>query len=722
METKRWIAPPTRPVPGGALDLEAAANAAGRDTSRQEQDRPERPQCRASRTLGAIGATREIGEPFMKLVKPGRSSTRVLLLVTVVLGLLVAYVIPASASHPEVSLAGSNFEIDVDANLKVDDPAPSIDWANVTETRATDKPTGGTDDSYQGGVKEDTTCPAETTGTIPNNKSDLRTFHVYREAGNASNPAGYLNLAWSRVTDPTGTTLMDFEFNQSSTNCTTGPNKVRTAGDLLLEYTIDQGGARADISGRTWNGSAWGAPQDLDVNSAICGGNPCATGTINSTSIPAADSDGIISTGSLAARTFGEAQLDLRLIFQANECASFGSAMLKSRSSDAFNSQLKDFIRPVGINLTNCGKVIIRKQTDPDENPNTTDFGYTKSFATDPSTPNTFTLKDDGVQTFNNVLFGTGYSVVENVIPAGWDFVNVNCSASTGVTPTINAATVTFAIDADTDILDCTYTNRARGTIIVEKITDDGTGSFNFTSGTLTPSPFTLTTTAAGSGGKDSRSFGDLAPGTYDVAETVPAGWNLVSSSCSDGSDPASIGLSGGETVTCTFHDARETGAILIKKTRKHAADGPGDHPHAGVTFTVTGGGLPAAGLTAVTNAQGEACVDGLLLSSFAGDYTVTETVPSGYHADGPTAKTVTVTDEATCYAGSKAEVAFSNTPLTDVTVSVNSQVNGGTASTISCEPPTPPQTAATDPDGDGSLTLGDLEPGTYTCTVVVDP
>src|SRR5829696_6504679 len=364
----------------------------------------------------------------MNLVR-ARRPIRALLISTVVLGLVLAYVLPASASHPEASLAGSNFEIDTDANLKVDDPAPSIDWASVTETRATDRPTGGTDDSYQGGVKEDTSCPGETTGSIPNNKSDLRTFHAYREAGNASNPAGYLNLAWSRVTDPTGTTLMDFEFNQSSTNCASGPNRVRTAGDLLLEYSIDQGGARADITGRTWTGIAWGAAQDLDVNSATCGGNPCATGTINSSAIPAADSDGIISSGSLSARTFGEAQIDLRLIFQANKCTSFGSAMLKSRSSDAFTSQLKDFIRPASINLTNCGKVVIRKETMPDENPNTTDFGYTKSFNTDPSSGNTFTLKDDGDKTFTNVLNGSDYTVAEDVIAANWALDHVDCSA-----------------------------------------------------------------------------------------------------------------------------------------------------------------------------------------------------------------------------------------------------------------------------------------------------
>jgi hypothetical protein len=644
----------------------------------------------------------------MNVVRP-RRPIRALLLITVVLGLVLAYVLPASASHPEASLAGSNFEIDVNANLKVDDPAPSIDWASVTEARKTDAATGTNDDSYAGGTKEDDACPGTTTGSIPNNKSDLLTFGAYVEP--EANGPGFLNLFWTRVQEPSGTTLMDFELNHSSTLCANGVNPVRTAGDLLIEYRIEQGGALATLKVRTWTGSAWGPAQDLTAAGQ-------AAGTINSTPIPVAESDGLATTNPLSPRTFGEAQLDLDFVLDEGSCESFGSAFLKSRASDSFTSQLKDFIKPVPVNITNCGKVIVRKQTDPDENPNTTDFGYTKSFGTDPSTANTFTLKDDGVQTFNNVLFGTGYTVTEDVIPTGWDFASLDCSASTGVTPSINGATVTFAIDNAADILDCTYTNKARATIIVEKVTDDGNGSFDFTSGTLTPSPFTLTTTAAGEAGKDSETFSNLVPGTYDVAETVPAGWNLVSSSCDDGSDPNSIGLGAGETVTCTFHDARETGAILITKTRKHAADGSGDHPHAGVTFTVTGDSLPAEGKTVTTDANGVACVDGLLFDA----YTVHETTPAGYKGEAD--KTVTVDNEASCtddpYVGES--VSFHNTPLTDVTVSVNSQVDGGTASTITCEPPTPPVTAATDPDGDGSLTLSDLEPGTYTCTVVIDP
>ena len=635
----------------------------------------------------------------------------------------LALSVPALASHPEASLVGSNFEIDVDANLKVDDAAPSIDWAAITEIRATDKVNGTGDDSYAGGVKEDTVCPGATTDSIPPNKSDLLSFHVYREPGSALHP-GFLNLAWSRVSEPSGTTLMDFEFNQSATKCASGPNVVRTPGDLLIEYAIDQGGSRADISARTWTGSAWGAPADLDLPSTTCGGGPCAAGTINSSQIPAADSDGLIPSGSKQARTFGEAQIDLRLLFQPDKCSSFGSAMLKSRSSDSFTSQLKDFVAPASINLQNCGQVIIRKQTDPDENPNTTDFGYTKAFTTDPVSDPTFTLKDDGVKDYGKtVLFGSGYTVDETTIPGGWDFDNVNCGASSGVTPTINGSLVTFAIDSDADVLDCTYTNRARGTIIVEKITDDGFGSFQFTSGTLTPSPFTLTTTAPDNAGKDSRTFGDLGPGTYDVSETVPAGWNLVSESCDDGSDPQSIGLSAGETVTCTFHDARQKGAILISKSRKHAADGPGDHPHPNVTFTVTGASLQQ-GISVQTDANGEACVDNLVVSSLAGNYTVTETVPTGYAADGDTAKTVTVVDEATCSSGTKATVSFSNTPLTDLSVSVNSQVDGGTQSTITCvdEADETVASGSTNANGDGSASADDLVPGTYTCEVFIDP
>ena len=655
-----------------------------------------------------------------------RAKPRWLALVGSVALMMLLLATAVLASHPEVSLPGSNFEIDLDANLKVND-AGSLDWANVDETRKADKPTGSGDDSFGQGTKEDTAVPSVVSGQIPPNKSDLLNFGVYLET--TTTGARFLNLFWHRVQEPVGTTNMDFEFNQSGTLSANGVTPVRTAGDLLIQYDLSQGGTNPVLFKSVWI-TAGATSQCEASNTLPCWGTKTnlsesgdAAGSINTSAIPQADSNGL---GNVSARTFGEAQLDFdALTGGSTACTSFGSAYLKSRSSDAFTSALKDFIAPATLNLSNCGSVIIRKQTDPDENPNATSFGYTKSFATSPaSTTNTFTLMDDGVKTYNNVLFGTGYTVDEDVVPAGWDLTGIDCSASSGVTPTtdLTAGTVTFAIDASSDVLDCTYTNRARGTIIVEKVTSDGFGAFNFTSNSLTPAAFTLTTTAAGAGGKASRTFGDLAPSTYDVAETVPTGWNLTSATCDDGSPVTAIALSGGETITCTFTNARERGAIKIVKERKHAASGTGDHPHPGVTFTVTGGSTPTLGTTALTDANGVACIDGLLVSSLAGNYTVTETVPAGYRVVSTNPQTSVVVNEGSC-TGTVTTVNFDNMPLTDITVSVNSQVPGGTASTIECGFVAATPDATTDPvTGDGSLTKTGLDPGTYTCTIFVDP
>jgi len=595
------------------------------------------------------------------------------------------------------------------------------DWGNVTEQRKSDIPTGPQDDSFGQGTKEDSPVPSVVNGSIPNNKSDLKTFGVY----NQTTPGGgsFMELYWTRVQAPTGTTNMDFEFNQSSVLSANGKTPVRTAGDVLIQYDLANGGTNPNLSASRW--VTTGAASQCEASNSL----PCwstkanltaagvATGSINTTAISAANSDGL---GALDARTFGEAEVDLSALGGGpGHCVSFGSAYLKSRSSASFSAEVKDFIAPETINVGQCGHVIIRKVTDPAD-PSQTQFGFTKSISTDPATTNTFTLGDGQSQTYNNVLAGSGYTVVEDTIPAGWDFQNIDCSASTGVTPSISGAQVTFSIDSPNDVLDCTYHNRARGSIVIEKITDDGSGTFGFSSNSLSPASWNLTTTQAGAAGKDSRTFSNLVPGNYDAAETVPAGWNLVSSSCSDGSPVSAIAVSGGETVTCTFHDARERGAIRLTKLFKHAADGPGDHPQNGVTFTITGGDLPANGVQVVTHGQGAACYDGLLLSSFAGNYTVTETVPAGYSAS-PTSDTVAVTTESECGDGNEAVAGpFHNTPLTDITVSVNSQVDGGTASTIDCGDAGDP--VSTGANGDGSKSKLNLEPGTYTCTVVVDP
>ena len=163
-----------------------------------------------------------------------------------------------------------------------------------------------------------------------------------------------------------------------------------------------------------------------------------AIGSINQVPITAANSDGL---GAMSARTFGEASFDLSQVFDPTVCESFGSAMLKSRSSDSFTSQLKDFIAPIPVNISNCGRVIIRKVTDPAGS--TASFNYSKTFATAPATANTFSLTGAPEQ-----RQGVHWRAVRRryrdrgpgTLPAGWEFVSLDCSASTGVVVTVNGA------------------------------------------------------------------------------------------------------------------------------------------------------------------------------------------------------------------------------------------------------------------------------------------
>ena len=392
-----------------------------------------------------------------------RGGRRLLVAAMAVTGAL-ALAVPGFAAHPEASLPGSNFELDIDANLKVDDPVPSIDWASVSDSRQPDLATGRNDDSYAGGTKEDDACPGTTTGSIPNNKSDLLTFGAYVSDPPGLDP-GYLHVFWSRVNEPSGTTLMDFELNQSSTDCGNGVNPVRTEGDLLIEYRIEQGGATAAIKVREWTGTAWGEAVDLTGTQAA--------GTINNSAIPAADSDGLITTGSISPRTFGEASLDLDFIFDEGTCESFGSAFLKSRASDSFTSQLKDFIEPTPVDIQNCGAVEITKTDDvgtalagaeftlyEDDGDAVFEPTTDDPVATDQDgNPLVCTTAADGTCSIQSVVFDT-YWIDETVVPAGHD-------KAAGLPQKVT-------VDSSTTV-ELTFANpRQRGSIVVEKEDEAG--------------------------------------------------------------------------------------------------------------------------------------------------------------------------------------------------------------------------------------------------------
>ena len=271
--------------------------------------------------------------------------------------------------------AGSPIEID--GNLADSDPANGPkDWATLgidcTSTPKVgcdlDKPTGPTDDSFGQGTKEDTQVPTVVAGSIPNNKSDLQRFYVSKERFVTTD---YLYLAWERVNEPNGTTNMDFELNQSSTLSSNGITPVRTAGDILVKYDLSRGGGSLTIAYHKWvtSGSpavvceasnvvpCWGKVTELDPSEVAGAANTSLIGAVVDPINPDAPR-------TLSVLTFGEAWINLQEseIFTPGVCRNFGRAYLKSRSSDSFSSELKDFIAPIPISVSNCtDKFLVNK-------------------------------------------------------------------------------------------------------------------------------------------------------------------------------------------------------------------------------------------------------------------------------------------------------------------------------------------------------------------------
>jgi hypothetical protein len=528
-----------------------------------------------------------------------------LLFLTAAIGVAVFMVASASA------VGVSNFE-SADGNLVVN-TAGNHDWVNAPNLSfAADKPTGTQDNSFGQGSKEDNVNVNVVGGSIPNSKADLARFAISGEViGNDT----YMYLAWSRE-NQSGTVNFDFELNKLAQPDLTTPGAKhlnRSVNDLLINYAFQGGSNTPTLTKYHWNGTSW--TNDGVISSA------CSDGSTNAATV--SENLGGLTAVNRPAQQFGEAGINLTCagIVQSGACESFGSGYVKSRSSTAFTSEIKDFIAPVALHFSNCGKLTIIKHTNPrglDQS-----FGYTSTGGLSPST---FSLNDTGnstgdsagnTQVFDNLSAGT-YTVTEDADPTGFAFNHVSCVGTGGST-----------------------SGRTATAVIV-----------------------------------------------------------------------------GGSDITCTYTNDQQLGAIQVtKESTKN-----GNPPLANATFSVTGPGNFSQTLT--TGVDGTACVEGLTF----GDYTVTETgAPSGYNLDDTSAHTVTVNVNTDC-AGSPQGIgaAFLDTPLTDITATATSQATNGTASHISCVDASNnvvAESAAgnTDPASADNGSTG-LMPGTYTCTIVIDP
>ncbi len=118
--------------------------------------------------------------------------------------------------------------------------------------------------------------------------------------------------------------------------------------------------------------------------------------------------------------------------------------------------------------------------------------------------------------------------------------------------------------------VDAVPTEKGSITIVKETEPAGDAQSFSFT-GSGPIGAFTLDTNTV-SPDPDRRTFQDLEPGSYTVAESLPDGWQLADISCADpsggttteaGAARATIALEGEETVTCTFLN-RKAGPLVV--------------------------------------------------------------------------------------------------------------------------------------------------------------
>jgi hypothetical protein len=195
---------------------------------------------------------------------------------------------------------------------------------------------------------------------------------------------------------------------------------------------------------------------------------------------------------------------------------------------------------------TQRGHIIVKKLTDPAGSPAVFEF--------DPSYSATnFNLSDTQTNDSGPLTPGT-YSVSETA-KAGWDLTSATCDDNSPVSA--------ISLQAG-ETVTCTFNNRQRARLIVEKqtIPDGSSATFSFTG------------TAAGTIGDGGNiPVGNLIPGTYTSTEGAKAGWDLISIVCNDGDSTgdkttrtATFRLQPGETVKCTFTN-QERGKTKVIKT-----------------------------------------------------------------------------------------------------------------------------------------------------------
>jgi hypothetical protein len=156
----------------------------------------------------------------------------------------------------------------------------------------------------------------------------------------------------------------------------------------------------------------------------------------------------------------------------------------------------------------------------------------------------------------------------------GWDLTDLTCTAG----GSDSGATATAVITAAGEDITCTYTNTKRGSIkIVKDAVPNDPRDFFFSTTGAGLSSFQLDDDT-GSPLSNEKQFTNLVPGSYSVTEAAPGnGWSLTGLSCPGETTSlpmrkATIGLSPGQALTCTFTNSKRQPDLMIKHSSEPAS------------------------------------------------------------------------------------------------------------------------------------------------------
>lgn len=324
------------------------------------------------------------------------------------------------------------------------------------------------------------------------------------------------------------------------------------------------------------------------------------------------------------------------------------------------------------------GQITITKNAVPN---NLADFAYTASG----TGVSNFTLDDDAgvpgadntysnTKTFGNLGAGS-YTFTESAV-SGWDLQDITCPNAT-ISKNVANRTVTITL-APGQTVSCTFENRQRGNIIVTKQTNpDG-------------DPTQFSVTASGTGtvhGTSTQSVTDnnsvtfvVSHGTYDVNESVPAGWSVDESACQDlvisGNTPL---VNGVPTVSCTITNTKLATLTILKDALPNDAQN--------FEFTVTN--LPGGNFLLDDDTDNSLSNTKVFSNLTPGQtYSVTELSVPGWQLTGLSCNNVTRSGSTVSFtptAGQELSCTFTNTKLGSISgIKYTANADGSTGPVLS--------------------------------------